>query len=124
MLVIGNQALATKLVKIKIIDKDHIMVYFIDGQVNFVDDGLGSTAFTSDHETANNIVQRFGLELNTSNALLVGNWIIKSADDANYSGAGINPAACYRKSKLNGMAEMDWNQSTNDYNYEYTMEHI
>lgn len=113
----------SKLIKIKVIDKDYLMVNFIDGQVNFVDDGKGTTAFTSSHDTYNNKVQRFGSALNTDSAVVSANWVIKSADDSNYGEQGKNPVACYRKSKLNGMAEMDWSTTLNDWNYEYTMEH-
>ena len=35
--------------------------------------------------------------------------------------AGLAPAACYRKSKLNGMYEGAWSGS--DYTYSHTMEH-
>jgi len=123
LIIICTDAFAAKLVGIKVIDKDYIMVHFKDGDVNFVDDGLGSTAYTSGHDTANNYVVLYGSALNTTNAVLAANWVIKSTDDANYGTTGLNPTNCYRKSKLNGMAEMDWNMGTNDWNYEYTMEH-
>lgn len=112
---------ATKLVKIKVIDKDYLMAYFMDGQVNFVDDGKGKTAFTSDHETNNNNAVRYGNKLDVINAVTTKNWIIKSDDDLNYGSSGLSPVECYRKSKLNGMAEMNW--SGKDFTYDYTMEH-
>jgi len=123
LIIISTDAFAAKLVGIKVIDKDYIMVHFKDGDVNFVDDGLGSTAYTSDHDTANNYVVLYGSALNTTNAVATSNWVIKSAADANYGTTGLNPTNCYRKSKLNGMAEMDWNMGTDDWHYEYTMEH-
>ncbi|MBN1456774.1 MAG: hypothetical protein JW912_02865, partial [Sedimentisphaerales bacterium] len=121
--ILSANAFAAKLVGIKVIDKDYVQVNFIDGEVNFVDDGLGSTAYTSNHDTANNYVVLYGTALNTTNAVLPANWIIKSTDDANYGTTGLNPTNCYRKSKLNGMAEMDWDVPANDWSYEYTMEH-
>jgi len=121
LIIISTDAFAAKLVGIKVIDKDYIMVYFKDGDVNFVDDGLGSTAYTGAHNTANNYKVLYGIALNTTNAVLAANWVIKSTDDANYGTSGLNPTNCYRKSKLNGMAEMDWSGS--DYIYDYTMEH-
>lgn len=114
---------ASKLVRVKVVDKDYLMVYFIDGQVDFVDDGKGENAFTSNHQSNNNKVLHFGNPLDINNATLVTNWIIKSSDDKNFGIDGLNPTACYRKSKLNGMAEMDWNNAIKDYNYEYTLEH-
>ena len=123
LMIISTDAFAAKLVGIKVADKEYIMVHFKDGDVNFVDDGLGSTAYTSDHDTANNYVVLYGGALNTTNAVLAANWVIKSTDDANYGTSGLNPDNCYRKSKLNGMAEMDWDVPENDWHYEYTMEH-
>jgi hypothetical protein len=121
LIIISTDAFATKLVEIKVIDKDYIMAYFKDGDVNFVDDGLGSTAYTGAHNTANNYKVLYGSTLNTTNAVAAANWVIKSTADANYGTTGLNPTNCYRKSKLNGMAEMDWSGS--DFIYDYTMEH-
>lgn len=121
LIIISTDAFAAKLVEIKVIDKDYVMVYFKDGDVNFVDDGLGSLAFTGDHQTSNNYKTLYGTGLNTTNAVATANWTIKSAADANYGTTGRNPSNCYRKSKLNGMAEMDWSGS--DFIYDYTMEH-
>ena len=59
----GISANAAKLVETKVIDKDYLMVHFIDGEVLFVDDGLGSTAYTSNHDTANNYAVTYGLSL-------------------------------------------------------------
>jgi endoglucanase len=119
-----NTLNATKLVVVKVVDKDYLQVNFIDGQVNFIDDGKGPCAFQSAcHEAANNSVVRYGAALDTVKAVLIENWKIKSADDPNYSLNGSNPLACYRKSKLNGMAEMDWSTTLNDFVYEYTREH-
>jgi endoglucanase len=115
-------AKATRLVSVKVIDKEYLMAYFMDGQVNFVDDGKGSCAYQTCNEASNNNVQRFGAALNTDEAVKTANWVIKSIEDTNFSG-GLNPSACYRKSKLNGMAQMDWSTANNDYIYEYTMEH-
>ncbi len=119
----SSDVLAARLVEVKVVDKDYLMVYFMDGEVRFVDDGLGSTAYTSDHDASNNYVVSYGSPLHTANAVLPANWRLKSPTDANYGTAGLPPTHCHRKSKLNGMAQMNWNTSTNDYNYEYTMEH-
>jgi len=116
-----QQLQAAKFVEVKVIDKDYLQVFFKDGDVVFVDDGLGANAYTSTHQTANNSIVRYGTALNTSNAVATANWKITSADDSNYGTAGHAPDFAYRKSKLNGMAELDWGSS--DWNYEYSMEH-
>jgi endoglucanase len=99
--------LAARLVEVKVLDKDYLMIVFRDGDVTFVND--------------NQQVVRYGTALNISNAVLPANWSIRSSDDTNYGSSGRNPLNCYRKSKLNGMAQMEWAGS--DYRYEHTMEH-
>jgi endoglucanase len=123
LIIISNNATASKLVSLKAIDKDYMMIYFKDGDVCFVDNASGSTAYTGDHWTGNNYKVTYGSALNLTNAVATANWVIKSTDDSNYGTTGLNPTNCYRKAKLNGMAEMDWNTPGNDWNYEYTMEH-
>jgi hypothetical protein len=119
--IISTDAFASKLVGIKVIDKDYLMAFYKDGDVCFVDDGLGTLAFTGDHQTSNNSRTLYGTALNITNAVATANWTIKSTTDTNFGTTGLHPANCYRKSKLNGMAEMNW--GSGDWIYEYTMEH-
>ncbi len=121
LIIISTDAFASKLVWMKVIDKDYIMVHFKDGDINFVDNAVGPTAYTGDHLTSNNYKVPYGIALNLTNAVNTANWDINSTDDANYGTTGLHPTNCYRKSKLNGMAEMDWSGS--DFIYDYTMEH-
>jgi len=121
LIIISTDAFATKFVVLKAVDKDYLMVYFKDGDINFVDDGLGSLAFTGEHQTANNYRTLYGTALHTANAVTTANWTIKSTTDANFGTTGQHPSNCYRKSKMNGMAEMDW--GSGDWVYLYTMEH-
>ncbi|HEY3372259.1 MAG TPA: T9SS type A sorting domain-containing protein [Prolixibacteraceae bacterium] len=116
---------ASKLVEIKVVDKDYLLVYFKDGDVTFNEDlkFLGANAYTMNNPgSAKNKAVWYGTKLSTTEAVLAPNWTIVSTDDADYGTAGLNPSACYRKSKINGMAELDWGAS-NDFNYEVTMEH-
>jgi endoglucanase len=119
--VISLQLQASKLVEVKIVDKDYIQIYFKDGDCVFVDDGLGPKAYTSEHQTDNNSIVLYGAALNTTNAVTITNWKLTSTDDANYGTTGVAPDFVYRKSKLNGMAELDW--GSNDWIYEYSMDH-
>jgi hypothetical protein len=121
LIIISTDAFASKLVWLKVVDKDYIMVQFKDGDINFVDDGLGTLAFTGEHQTANNYRTLYGTALNTTNAVATANWTIKSTTDANFGTTGQHPSNCYRKSKMNGMGEMDW--GSGDWIYQYTMEH-
>ena len=120
-LLFSHSALATKLVEVKVIDKDYLMVSFKDGDVEFVDDGLGDDAHTNAHQTDNNYTVLYGDALNTSNAAVESNWVLKSSDDPVFGTAGLPAVNSYRKSKINGLAEMDW--GAGDWNYEYTKEH-
>src|SRR5665647_640393 len=115
---------ASKLVEVKVVDKDYLLVYFKDGDVTFNEDlnWLGANAYTSNNPgSAKNKAVWYGTKLSTTEAVLPQNWTIVSTDDSDYGTVGLNPTACYRKSKLNGMAELDWVGS--DFVYEYTMEH-
>lgn len=120
---------ATKLVSVQIIDKDHIMLYFRDGDVVF-----NERQFSQDGQTWNlyhnepflrgiNSLTTYGAALNTDNVATAGNWKITSTDDANFGVSGISPANVFRKSKLGCMAQMGWNSSTNDFNYDWAYEH-
>jgi endoglucanase len=119
----STQLQASKLAELTVIDKDYLMVHFKDGEVTFRDDGKGPGAFMArEHQDDIDTVKKYGAALSTTNAVAVANWALKSEQDANYGTAGKNPVHCYRKSKLNGMAEREWQSS--DYRYEYTMEHF
>ncbi len=123
-LLIFQHARASKLTEVKVVDKDYLMIRFMDGEVTFVDDGLGDCAYLNCcHNESNDNIVSYAPSLNTSQATNAANWTITSDNDANYGTAGLHPIACYRKSKLNGMTEESWNTETNDWNYNYTMEH-
>ena len=119
-LALPNLLHATKLVWVKVVDKDYIQVFFKDGEVVFVDDGLGTCAFTGCVEADDNELISYGTELDTVNAVSTANWIITSAGDANYTTAQ-SPIAVYRKSKLTGMSQEEWSGS--DYEYDWAYEH-
>lgn len=118
----NHSSRASKLVDLKVIDKDYLLVYFVDGEVTFDENVTGPVAFTNDNPgPGKNKAVWYGSRLNTSEAANTANWNIVSADDASYGSKGLSPLACYRKSKLNGMAELAW--VGKDYNYECTLEH-
>ena len=113
---------ASKLVKVKVVDKDYLLLYFEDGIVTFNESVSASALYTNDNPgPSKNKVVRYGLALNTTQAVNTANWTISSSDDSAYGTAGLNPSNCYRKSKINGMAELEW--VSNDFKYGITMEH-
>jgi len=113
---------AAKLVKVKVVDKDYLLVYFEDGIVTFNEKVSTAALFTNDNPgPSKNKVVRYGAALNTLQAVNAANWTISSSDDPAYGIEGLNPTNCYRKSKINGMAELEWVSS--DFRYDVTMEH-
>lgn len=123
LLIAASPLHASRLVGLSVIDKEYLMIHFQDGEVTFRDDGKGEDAFSSrTHIDGIDTVKKYGSPLDVSNATTVANWVITSDQDANYGAEGKNPVKCFRKSKLNGMAEKEWGNG--DFNYEYTMEHF
>jgi endoglucanase len=103
----SGTAQAAKVVGVGTLDRDTLVVQISDGDVA--------------HEAPGEKVTRYTPELSTTAASQTSSWTIKSADDANYGGAGKNPTACARKKKLSGQAQLDWVSS--DYAYQYTYQH-
>lgn len=100
---------ATELVEVRVLDKDHIMIVFTDGEARFNDTGSGPSAHTGhDFAEGDDHMVYFGDALDTQIAQLVKSWKITSDSDPNYSKAR-NPKAVYRKSKV-------W-ESTHDWQY-------
>ncbi len=102
---------AAKLVDVGILDKDYLIVHLSDGDVVHHEGSTGEE------------VVRYTPELSTAAATQTANWTIKSSQDGNYGTAGQHPQSCYRKKKLSGHAQGDWDTGSNDYTYEYTYEH-
>jgi len=114
---------ATQLVSVSIIDREVILVTFKDGDILFRDDAKGPSAYMSVNDATENSTVLYGNPLDVEMAALLSNWKIRSDDDPSYGGAGYSPLACFRKSKINGMGQYNWNMSTNDYNYDTPMQH-
>lgn len=115
--------MATKLASVQVVDKDYLMIHFLDGDVTHRDDGKGETAFLFAHDDLGDTVKTYGTALSTTNATSTASWSLSSTDDPSYNG-GKAPTACCRQMKLNGMAEKPWSTSINDYVYEITNEHF
>ncbi len=115
---------ASNLYDFKVVDKDYLMLHFKDGDVEFLDDASGNTAYGGhSHEPYLNTVTNYGDPLDIQAATDITSFLLTSEDDENYGTSGENPVQVFRKSKLNGHAEMEWNTAEDDYFYEHTMEH-
>lgn len=113
---------ASKLVEMKVVDKDYLMLHFEDGMVTFVDDGKGATAYTSDIELGYSKIVSFGAKLDLGKAVAASSWKISSLNDPNYGLSGIAPVKCFRQTKVNGMSQGPWGSS--DWIFDYTYEHF
>ncbi len=92
---------ASKLVELKIIDKDYLLVIFKDGEVFYRDDATGPSAYRGhDFVEGDDTLKVYGKELDVTVAALASSWKIISGQDKNY-GKGLAPAAVHRKSKNN-----------------------
>jgi hypothetical protein len=89
---------ATKLMEVKVIDKDYLMVHFRDGEVRYRDSGTGQSAYLG-HSFAegDDTLLVFGERLNTTLAQQASLWKVSSADDGAF--ASQVPLAVWRKSK-------------------------
>ena len=89
---------ATKLMEVKVIDKDYLMVHFRDGEVRYRDSGTGQSAYLG-HSFAegDDTLLVFGERLNTTLAQQASQWKVSSADDGAF--ASQVPLAVWRKSK-------------------------
>jgi len=114
---------ATQFVGIQIIDKEVIMLTFKDGDIVFKDDAKGPSAYLTSNDATENSTVLYGKPLNVENVAKVSSWMIRSADDPSFDGEGRRPVICFRKSKINGMGQYNWNNSLRDYNYESPLQH-
>ena len=89
---------ATKLVGIKTIDKDYIMVHFRDGEVRYRDDATGPSAYLGHtFVEGDDTLFVFGQRLDTDVAGNAANWVISSKDDKAFGSR--SAVAAWRKSK-------------------------
>lgn len=91
---------ATKFIEIKVVDKEHLMLLFRDGEVFYRDDATGPSAYRGhDFAPGDDTLKVYGKELNSEVASRPNAWRITSPDDKAYA-AGLQPLAVYRKSKV------------------------
>lgn len=116
---------ASKLTGIKVLDQGYLIVHFKDGDVKFVDEGTGSTAFAGhSSEPDNSYVVTYGEPLNIDISAKAGLWKIVSDDDTYYGTEGVPPSAVFRKTRVNGMFYTGWNPDISDHGFDYTKEHF
>lgn len=99
-------AQAAKLVDVRPVDEQVLMLYFKDGDVLFRDNGEGPSARTGhDYAPGDDQIVSFGEPLDTTEIHLPHGWKVTSADDARFGEKGLAPTAVHRKSKVNATNE-------------------
>ena len=89
---------ATKLIGVKTIDKDYIMVHFRDGEVSYRDNATGPSAYLGHtFVEGDDTLFVFGQRLDPKVAGTAAGWVISSKDDKSFGRQ--NAVAAGRKSK-------------------------
>ena len=93
LLLTASPATATKLIGLKVIDKDYLMVHFRDGEVHYRDSGTGTSAYLG-HSFAegDDTLLVFGERLKVDEAQKAGLWRI-SSDDKSFTATQPKPAS-------------------------------
>ncbi len=98
MLALPTNCLATKLLGVKVIDKDYLMVHFRDGEVHYRDNGTGPSAYLGhSFSEGDDTLLVFGERLKVAEIQKAAGWLISSKDDKTF--ASVQPLAVWRKSK-------------------------
>ena len=98
MLALPANCLATKLLGVKVIDKDYLMVHFRDGEVHYRDNGTGPSAYLGhSFSEGDDTLLVFGERLKVAEIQKAAGWLISSKDDKTFAAA--QPLAVWRKSK-------------------------
>ena len=98
ILLTSTPATATKVLGLKVIDKNYLMVHFRDGEVHYRDNGSGPSAYLG-HSFAegDDTLLVFGERLKAAEAQEAGLWQVSSDDDKAFG--RLQPLNVWRKSK-------------------------
>lgn len=55
----GPTSLASQLVEVRIVDNEHLMIYLLDGEIHYKDDGQGKHAFKGHEHNDGDLAVRF-----------------------------------------------------------------
>ena len=98
LLLTATPMTATKLMGLKVIDKDYLMLHFRDGEVHYRDNATGPSAFLGhSFSEGDDTLFVFGQRMDVAAAQRAALWQISSVDDKAFATA--QPVAVWRKSK-------------------------
>jgi len=110
-----SPAWSARLVDVRSIDDEYLMVHWQDGIVEYKDDGEGPGAFMGHETGGGDVLKTFDPAVNLAAASDVASYTLASTDDAHYV-TPRHPSAVHRKSKVNGTTNA-WPEPP------YTLEH-
>ena len=113
---------ATKLISVGIVDKDYLRLYFRDGDVVFDEGTTTQCELYHVCQPVNRLVM-YGEPLDTILVAKNDLWKITSTDDPYFGTQGLTPVCVHRKSKLDCMAQMVWDDEKKDFEYDWAYEH-
>ena len=104
-----------RLTDVRTVDEQHVMVHWLDGEIDYSDDGGAPVPAGVKIDRSGDAVIRYEPALDTAKAVEPASYTIISKDDQNYA-AATHPTDVYRKSKVNG-TDNTWPEPN------YTVEH-
>lgn len=96
-------SMAARLVEVRTLDEEHVMITWQDSEVIYQDDGQGPTAFQGHESVGNDRLVKFGDPLDVTVAARPATYTIRSTTDPNYR-AGLTPVKVFRRAKISGTA--------------------
>lgn len=108
---------AAKLVGLRTVDDEHLMVQWQDGWVTYRDEATGPKAFNNPEGLGGDRLEKFGEPIDPAAAVDPSNYEIVSDDDAGYR-TRLKPIKVFRKAKVSGTA---WNWPDPDFTLEHTI---
>jgi len=98
LLLLPASLMASKVLGLKVIDKNYLMLHVRDGEVRYRDSGKGPSAYLGHSFSAgDDTLLVFGERLKTAEAQQTAKWTISSSDDKTFTAS--QPLAVWRKSK-------------------------
>lgn len=108
-------AYGAKLVDVRTVDDEHVMVHWLDGEMVVRDDGMGTGAYMGHEGSGNETLVRYEPYLDLKAAGIGESYTLTSADDSAYA-QGVRPVSAFRKTKVNG-TDSQWPEAN------HTLEH-
>ena len=108
-------AYGAQFVSVRTVDEQHLMVHWLDGEVEYWGDGEAPEGKTGEGGRGGPVIKRCEPALDTARAAEPASYAISSRDDPDYAD-GVRPTHAFRRTKVNG-TDHAWPEAN------YTVEH-